>query len=808
LRGQVGDYLLVIHDVASADDEKREGLVRERKLQPSLVRNYRAALKDWEKEKSPIFAPWFAFAALPKTNFAQKAKEVIAALSVAATVRSQEEVSTGSQTDAGAQLTGAASRDLTVAATGIANVHPPVAKLFNPEAPPESLGEVAEAYNKLFAEVDREWKSARTNSPGAKALADPAREALRRVLYAEGSPIVSLGSDELRRFTDTPTQQKFRALKRKVDELDATHAGAPPRAMALEDNSRPTEPHIFKRGNPNMSGDAVPRQFVQIASRPNRSAFTNGSGRLEMARAIASPDNPLTARVWVNRVWQHHFDSPIVGTPSDFGVRSEPPTHPELLDWLASELVEPSARVESLNRSIVKSEPSGRGAPSNDSTIQRFNDSTNSRSWSTKHLHRLILLSAAWQQASDDNPKAAKADPANQLFWRQNRQRLDLEAMRDTLLAVSGQLDLTAGGRAVDILEPASTRRTVYGFVERQNLPGLFRTFDFASPDTTSPQRFHTTVPQQALFLMNSPFATRQARRILERPEIKSARSDEERIQRLYGAAFQRRADTEEVKLARKFIAAQEAVSAPEEPPPSSTWSYGYGKFDETIRGVTGFTALPHWTGYAWQGGTNLPDPQLGWVILNADGGHVGNDENHAAIRRWRAPRDGVVSVSGELNHPSDQGDGVRSRVVSSRLGPLGEWTALHQKVSTPIGRIEVKRGDTLDFVTDCRASVSFDTFHWAPVIKMVSEAPKVGRADLPVGLDTRQRVPTGIKAPTRESGKNAAAAPEVTTEWSAKVNFAGPAKSVEKPADKPGLSPWEKFAQVLLLSNELMFVD
>jgi hypothetical protein len=821
LRGQVGDYLLVVHDAAQADEEKREGLVRERKLQPSLARNYRGILKDWEKEKNPIFAPWFAFAALPKTNFAQNAKEVIAGLAgasepsnVAATVRSRDAASSGSETNAGVQPSASASRDLTVAATSIANVHPHVAKLFSPDAPPESLRDVAEAYNKLFAEVDREWKTAQTNAPATKALPDPAHEALRQVLYAEGSPIVSLGGDELRRFTDTPVQQKTRALKRKVDELDATHPGAPPRAMALVDNSQPTEPHIFKRGNPGTPGDEVPRQFVEIAARQVRQPFTNGSGRLEMARAIASPDNPLTARVWVNRVWQHHFDSPLVRTPADFGVRSDPPTHPELIDWLASEFMEP---VKSLNGSSVKSEPSRRGDDTfNDSTIQRFNAST-PRPWSTKHLHRLILLSATWQQASDDNPKAAKADPANQLFWRQNRQRLDLEAMRDTLLAVSGQLDLTTGGRAVDILEPTSTRRTVYGFVERQNLPGLFRTFDFASPDTTSAQRFHTTVPQQALFLMNSPFATRQARRLLERPEIQSAVGDEERIQRLYGVALQRRADAEEVKLARKFIAVQEAASAPAEPAPSSTWSYGYGKFDESTRRVTGFTALPHWTGYAWQGGPELPDPQLGWVILNADGGHVGNDQNHAAIRRWRAPRDGVVSVTGELNHPSNQGDGVRARAVSSRLGPLGEWTAQHQKVSTPIGRIEVKRGDILDFVTDCRASVSFDTFHWAPVIKMISEATKPAheaerRAPARLGPSV-DRAEQELGAPSRSRGalrasNSGSSLPEATTEWSAQAGFAGPAKPAEKPVEKPGLSPWEKLAQVLLLSNELMFVD
>ena len=691
-RAQVGDYLLALHDAEKGDDDKKEGLYRERKLQPPLARLYKDAMKNWEQHAHPAFIPWFAFAALPVTNFAAQAKEIVARFGPA--------------------------------------VNPDVGQLFNTH-PPASLKEAAEVYTRLFADVDREWQAARTNPPAPKALADAGRELLRQVLYGDGTPVMSLSGDQLRNATDTPVQQKFRALKRKVDELDATHAGAPPRAMALADNATPTEPRLFKRGNPNTPGDAVRRQFIEIVAGPERQPFTNGSGRLELARAIVSRDNPLTARVWVNRVWLHQFGVPLVRTPADFGVRSDPPTHPELLDWLAAEFMDAG--------------------------------------WSIKKLQRLLLLSAAWQQSSEDNSKAGKIDPGNALVWRQNRQRLDLEAMRDTLLAASGQINLAAGGRAVDIIDPATTRRTVYGFVERQNLPGLFRTFDFASPDTTSAQRFNTTVPQQALFLMNSPFVVRQAQQLLARPELKSAASDDERFQRLHGIAFQRAPDTEELKLAKKFISAQDAANAPAEPP---EWSHGYGRFDETTRRVAGFTPLPHWTGYAWQGGPELPDPQLGWVILNPDGGHVGNDQNHAAIRRWRAPRDGVVSVSGEIHHPSDQGDGVRARVVSSRLGPLGEWTAQHGQTGTKIDRVEVKRGDLLDFVTDCRASVAFDSFHWSPVLKMISEA---GKPD-----------------------------PDAVCEWSARTGFAGPPKPVE---NRP-LSPWEKYAQVLLLANELMFVD
>lgn len=695
IRGQVGDYLLVLHDSSIASEDKKEGLVRERKLQPSLSRQYKKSLKDWNTKSNPIFAPWFEFTALPATNFASAAREVAARLNDSKTI------------------------------------NPVVAERLLKSEPPVSLKDAAERLNKLFAEIDLEWRTLLTNTPAAKALGDPGREALRQILYADGTPVMSLDSGELLRFTDTPVQQKVRALKRKLDEVDATHPGAPPRAMALLDNPTPTEPVVFKRGNPGNPGEKVPRQFLEVVSGPKRKPFAKGSGRLEMAQEIASKDNPLTARVFVNRIWMYHFGTPFVRTPSDFGLRSDPPTHPELLDYLASRFV--------------------------------------ADGWSIKKLHKLIMLSGAYQQVSDDDAKSAKIDPANQLFWRMNRRRLDFEAMRDSLLAVSGSLDLTHGGRGVEMTtEPFTVRRTVYGFVERQNLPGLFRTFDFASPDATSPQRFSTTVPQQALFLMNSPFVIERAKSLLARPEIKSASSDEQKIQQMYRVAFQRSPDKDEVKLGQQFVATQTTAEQPPEPP---AWSYGYGRFDEAAKRTEGFAPLPHWTGYAWQGGDKLPDAKLGWVIVSADGGHVGNDQNHAAIRRWRAPRDGTVRIGGELNHSSDKGDGVRARIVSSRTGLLGEWTAKNSKSPVKLERVEVKRGELIDFIADCRQSVEFDSFHWAPMVNVVSGAAKDS---------------------------------DEVREWSAKADFSGPVKAPEKRS----LTPWEKYAQVLLLANELMFVD
>src|SRR5207237_9549072 len=206
-----------------------------------------------------------------------------------------------------------------------------------------------------------------------------------------------------------------------------------------------------------------------------------------------------------------------------------------------------------------------------------------------------IMVSSVYQQSSAENPAAAQTDPSNQLLWRMNRHRLDFEAMRNTFLALSGKIDSSIGGRPVDITtEPFTGRRTVYGFVERQNLPGVFRTFDFASPDATSPQRFTTTVPQQALFLMNSPFAVQQARGLAERAEIKSCASAEERVRRLYALAYQRPPDPEELKLALRFVEARS--KEPSILPEAPSWQCGYGELDEAAKRVNAFHPLPHYT--------------------------------------------------------------------------------------------------------------------------------------------------------------------------------------------------------------------
>jgi hypothetical protein len=165
------------------------------------------------------------------------------------------------------------------------------------------------------------------------------------------------------------------------------------------------------------------------------------------------------------------------------------------------------------------------------------------------------MLSRVYQQSSDDNPRYREIDPENRLLWRMNRRRLEFEALRDSMLAVAGRLDRSTGGPAVDITtSPSSMRRTIYAFIERQNLPGVFRTFDFASPDTSSPQRHETTVPQQALYLMNSQFMIEQATHVMGRADVFGLGEHEQRIGRLYQLLYGRGPEPEEVALGLRFL--------------------------------------------------------------------------------------------------------------------------------------------------------------------------------------------------------------------------------------------------------------
>jgi len=301
----------------------------------------------------------------------------------------------------------------------------------------------------------------------------------------------------------------------ELAELLLFHDGAPARALTVHERERPIRPYIFIRGEPGQRGDQVPRRFLKILE-PGQLAFAaDNSGRLELANKIADPENPLTARVFVNRVWGALMGSYIVDTPSDFGLQGSAPTHPELLDWLAADFVE--------------------------------------HGWSIKHLVRGIVNSRTYQQRSAVNAEAGDDDPGNRLYHRGQLKRLEIEEIRDSILEASGQLDFRMHGRAGRLLEGEYTRRrSIYGYINRFNLDPTLRAFDFPSPNQSQESRTESIVAPQALFTMNSTFVIDQSRALVDRLDFQAGTTREQRIDAIYQAVLHRPAEeAEHVRINR-----------------------------------------------------------------------------------------------------------------------------------------------------------------------------------------------------------------------------------------------------------------
>jgi cytochrome c553 len=703
LRKKAPDYLLAVLDAEKLPNELFYENVDPDDVNRVVVRQWQQYLfARGRRGFDPVFAVWHALAGVPEKEFAPRAAEEVKVL----------------------------------AQSPVKKLNPLVAAAFAAK-PPASMKVVATTYGRLLAEVDKAWREASKANPKLTELTGADREQLRQILYGADSPAtVPSGSiADIEWFFPEGVRVELGKLQKDIDHLNITHPGAPAHAVYLVDRETIVKPRVFKRGNPATKGDEVPIRYLSIVAGEKRQPFKNGSGRLEMAKAIVSKDNPLTARVMVNRVWAWHFGAGLVTTPSDFGTRCEPPSHPELLDYLARRFVEGN--------------------------------------WSIKRLHRDILLSSAYRQRGDDSAAGASVDPSNRLLWKFNRQRLDFESMRDSLLAVSGELDCAAGGRPVDMF--ASPRRSVYGKVDRQFVPGVFRVFDFANPDLHIPQRPTTTVPQQALFFMNSPFLADRAKALAARREVAAAPTPQDKVRVLYRLCYQRPPTGHQEQAALAFLSEQQLAAArqppPPPPPPPSAWQYGFGELDASAGRLKSFTKLPHFTGTAWQGGANWPDKKLGWVQLTAAGGHAGDDLAHAAVRRFVAPRDLTVSITGTIRHAHDEGDGVVATIVSSRHGVLARYTLHHQSASASIEPVALQKGDTLDFVVDRHDNLNSDDFEWSPGIKDLSPSP---------------------------------ADPSAPKQWDAKKEFAG----IPATPPPPPPTPLELYAQVLLESNEFLFVD
>jgi hypothetical protein len=544
-----------------------------------------------------------------------------------------------------------------------------------------------------------------------------------------------------------------------------------------EEDGEPPPTHIFHRGDHRQPKEAVTAAMLEIATPPgqrvefpiNDGSINSTGRRLAFAKHLVSGRDPLLPRVLANRLWLHHFGRGLVNTPGDFGQLGERPTHPELLDWLASELGMGNSEVRKDNNIP----PSALRIPP-----------------SFKRLHRLLMTSTTYRQSAARRAELEAVDPSNQLFGRMSVRRLDAEVLRDRVLASSGSLAQTMFGKPVPVAEDFvgqivvndASRRSVYVQQKRSKPETLMRAFDAPVMECNCDKRPSSTVATQSLMLMNNEFVLKQATLLAERVRREAA-------------------------FAAPLSAEFDAALLP--PRPSDLWQIGYGEFDDSTKRTRSFAKFPHWTGSQWQGGASMPDPQIGWAFLHAAGGHTGNDQQHAPIRRWTAPLAGMVSISGSLHHPSENGDGVRSRIVSSHGGLAGEWIAEHKAVDVNVAAIEVQPGDTLDFITDCRESVTSDSFAWSITIKLKT-------AD---GKEVVFAADKGFPGPTPPALANQIAAawqiayqrPITPAEFAAvcgffRQQFATLSASAAN-AD-PELQALTDLCQAILSSNEFLYVD
>ena len=324
-------------------------------------------------------------------------------------------------------------------------------------------------------------------------------------------------SGKIERFLSGPWLAHLNALRAELDRRKKAVPEPYPFYHTIIDIEKPRNTRVQIRGSRDNLGEEAPRAFMTILCDGAPIPFANGSGRLELAEAIASDKNPLTARVMVNRLWQWHFGRPLVGTPSNFGQLGEKPSHPELLDYLAARFME--------------------------------------QGWSVKKLHREVLLSRVYQLSAAVTPINAAEDPDNRLLWHFPRRRLDIEPLRDTLLEVTGELDTTPGGAPSRLTEESNRRRTVYGFVSRRRLDGTLALFDFPNPNSHSEARIETGTPLQQLFFLNSAFIEARAKAFAKR--IEGAGDEAGRVALAYRILYSRAPRPEEVRLALEFVRAE-----------------------------------------------------------------------------------------------------------------------------------------------------------------------------------------------------------------------------------------------------------
>ncbi len=459
------EYLIAALDLSKVPKPDFSEIIGAHTLNPAQVRRWYEFLSQEARRDDPVFAPWKALA-------------------------EEQSLTPGSVAKVLGRLNG---------------VNRVVIDAIE-EAAPLNMEDVARCYARVLKEAHsqqhqgEDWK------------------ALTKVLRGEGSPIaIPQGHvHAVEWLFHTDVKRDLNAKQAELERRILALGKAAPHAVILKDRPVPIHSAIFNRGDYASQGAEAPRRFLTVLNHVAKPIKPHTSGRLSMARAIVDPDNPLTARVIVNRLWHHHFGIGLVRTTSDFGLRSESPSHPDLLDYLASELVH--------------------------------------HGWSLKSIHRAILTSSLYQRAT--KPEADPSDPENRLLSFFPSQRLAFETMRDALLQASGELEQEMGGPPKTLFgEKASPRRALYGKIDRQFLPKSLQVFDFPNPEMHSPRRAETSVPQQALFFLNSPFIQARARALAARVAAEIPENDlDARVRRLYEIVYQRPPTASQMYENRAFL--------------------------------------------------------------------------------------------------------------------------------------------------------------------------------------------------------------------------------------------------------------
>lgn len=536
-RQRLPDYLAAQLELEQYPGELFGQLFKPDDLLPSVVHRWADYLRRSSTSGDPIFTAWHRLLTLPAAEFSVLAPTVVAELVAAEPTVVHPAIAAALRN---AQLN--SHKDVVRLYSGVLTAQ--LAALSPPKVDAES--EQSANDEKVTNEVenadaasgdggtcvsgagDGVWTATATET----VPRDPLFEAL---FFGPDSPCVVPNEPivEIEYFVDFASCESLWRLQSEIDRWVLQGGEQDRRARVLVDRPLPIEPQVFRRGSPMRKGDFVPRQFLGLLTGDERQPFQQGSGRLELANAIVAPDNPLTARVMVNRMWGHVFGQPLASTPSDFGLRAEPPSHPELLDHLAHEFI--------------------------------------AQGWSVKQLLRQMLLSETFRQAGaaavepTTRERALTLDPENRSLWHAKPRRLTIEALRDAMLATSGQLELApAGGKAVELwTAPYARRRSVYGLVDRQFLPSLLRGFDFANPDLHIPWRSETTVAQQCLFFLNHPLVLEQAKAVVVAASEGVAADDHAaRVQQLFRRILQREPTELESLEAMEFLDAAAAESS------------------------------------------------------------------------------------------------------------------------------------------------------------------------------------------------------------------------------------------------------